>query len=95
MILVDKTRKEHLNNLKNVTHCNGSARVQTVDGTWNPRFSKLLVAFHKESEIAVLLNTSLNRKGIPIVETPQEALQLFKETALDILVLENTVLKKK
>lgn len=91
MILVDKTRKEHLNNLKNVTHCNGSARVQTVDEIWNPRFSKLLVAFHKESEIAVLLNTSLNRKGM----TPQEALQLFKETALDILVLENTVLKKK
>ena len=95
MILVDKTKKEHLNSLKNVTHCNGSARVQTVDETWNPRFSKLLVAFHKESEIAVLLNTSLNRKGMPIVETPQEALQLFKETALDILVLENTVLKKK
>jgi len=94
MILVDKTRKEHLENLKNVTHNDGSARVQTVEASWNPMFSKLLSAFCKESGIPVLLNTSLNRKGMPIVETPKQAIDLFKETALDILVLENIVLKK-
>ncbi|WP_445455602.1 carbamoyltransferase family protein [Flavobacterium sp. HNIBRBA15423] len=94
MILVDKTRKEHLENLKNVTHNDGSARVQTVETYWNPIFSKLLSAFYKESGIPVLLNTSLNRKGMPIVETPKQAIDLFKETALDILVLENIVLKK-
>lgn len=94
MILVDKTRKEHLENLKNVTHNDGSARVQTVEISWNPIFSKLLSSFYKESGIPVLLNTSLNRKGMPIVETPKQAIDLFKETALDILVLENIVLKK-
>lgn len=95
MILVDKTRKQYLEQLCNVTHCDGSARVQTVEESWNLKFSKLIQAFYKLSGIAVLLNTSLNRKGMPIVETPNEALQLFDETALDVLVIEDTVLEKR
>lgn len=94
MILVDKTREEFRKKLCNVTHQDGSARVQTVEKSWNPRFSKLIAAFYEQSGIAVLLNTSLNRKGMPIVETPKEVLQLFDETALDILVLEDVVLEK-
>jgi carbamoyltransferase len=94
MILVDKTRPEYLKQLCNVTHCDGSARVQTVEETWNPRFVKLLKEFEQQSGIAVLLNTSLNKKGMPIVETPEEALYLFGISALDILVLEKTVVEK-
>lgn len=94
MILVDKTRPEYLQQLINVTHCDGTARVQTVDEEWNPRFTKLITEFHKHSGIAVLLNTSFNKKGMPIVETPLQAIDLFKETALDILVIENTVIEK-
>lgn len=94
MILVDKTRTKYLKQLCNVTHCDGSARVQTVEETWNPRFVKLLEEFEKQSGIAVLLNTSLNKKGMPIVETPEEALYLFGISALDILIIENTVLEK-
>ncbi|PXY40803.1 transferase [Flavobacterium cheongpyeongense] len=94
MILVDKTKPEYLEKLKNVTHRDGSARVQTVEESWNPKFVKLLTAFYAQSRIAVVLNTSLNKKGMPIVETPQEALHLFEMTALDILVLENYVLEK-
>jgi carbamoyltransferase len=94
MILVDKTKPEYLEKLKNVTHRDGSARVQTVEESWNPKFVKLLTAFYEQSGIAVLLNTSLNKKGMPIVETPEEALHLFEITALDILVLENYVIEK-
>lgn len=94
MILVDKTRQKYLNQLSNVTHCDGSARVQTVEEKWNPKFFKLLQEFEKQSGIAVLLNTSLNKKGMPIVETPEEAFYLFGISALDILVLENTVIEK-
>jgi carbamoyltransferase len=94
MILVDKTRKEFTTQLSNVTHCDGSARVQTIDANWNERFYKLVEAFATLSGIAVLLNTSLNRKGFPIVEIPMEALQLFDETALDVLVLEDVMLEK-
>ncbi|MFM2367719.1 MAG: hypothetical protein RL619_9 [Bacteroidota bacterium] len=94
MILVDKTRPKYLKKLLNVTHCDGTARVQTVEEKWNSRFAKLIAQFYKHSGIAVLLNTSFNKKGMPIVETPLQAIQLFKETALDILVLENTVIEK-
>ncbi len=94
MILVDRTREEFREQLQNVTHADGSARTQTVSGHQNPRFANLLSAFEEESGIGVLLNTSLNRKGKPIVETPEEALQLFQQTALDVLVLENTVIEK-
>jgi len=94
MILVDKTREEYKETLKNVTHKDGSARVQTVDKSWNPKFYDLIKHFEDLSGIAVLLNTSLNRRGMPIVETPYEAIQLFKETALDILVMENSLLEK-
>jgi len=94
MILVDKTRPEYIEKLKNVTHYDGSARVQTVEETWNPKFAKLLNAFYQQSGIAVLLNTSLNKKGMPIVETPDEAIHLFEITALDILVIENYVVEK-
>ena len=94
MILVDKTKKEFLNQLQNVTHQDGSARVQTIEKSWNQKFYKLVEAFEKVSGIAVVLNTSLNRKGMPIVETPAQALQLFEQTALDVLVIEDTVLEK-
>lgn len=94
MILVDKTKEEYRNVLKNVTHKNGSARVQTVEEYWNPKFNILLKEFYRQSGIAVLLNTSLNKKGMPIVETPEEAISLFEITALDILVIENYILEK-
>lgn len=94
MILVDRTREIHYKELKNVTHEDGSARVQTVEESWNPRFAKLIEAFYKKTGIAVLLNTSLNKKGMPIVETPEEALYLFGITDLDVLVMENTVVEK-
>lgn len=94
MILVDKTRSEYLEDLINVTHEDGSARVQTVEESWNPRFAKLIAEFYKQSGIAVLLNTSLNKKGMPIVETPQEAIHLFEVTALDVLVIENYVIER-
>ena len=94
MILVDRTKKEHLENLKNVTHQDGSARVQTVEASWNPKFYNLIQTFYELSGIAVLLNTSFNKKGMPIVETPKEAFDLFRETALDVLVIENFVFLK-
>jgi carbamoyltransferase len=95
MILVDRTKKEFQEQLQNVTHKDGSARVQTIEKSWNPKFYKLVETFEKVSGVAVVLNTSLNRKGMPIVETPSQAIQLFKETALDILVIEDTVIEKR
>ena len=94
MILVDRTREAYKEQLQNVTHVNGTARVQTVDASWNPRYAALLERFQAESGIAVLLNTSFNKRGMPIVETPEEAMALFEESALDVLVLENVLIEK-
>ncbi len=94
MILVDKTRPEYLEQLQNVTHVNGTARVQTVDDHWNPTFYRLIESFGKITGIPVLLNTSFNKKGMPIVETPEEAVSLFTESALNVLVIGNYIIKK-
>ncbi len=94
MILVDHTKPEYLKQLKNVTHVNGTARVQTVNKNWNSLFYQLIQAFHKETGIGVLLNTSFNKKGMPIVETPEQAIALFQESALDVLVLNNFLIEK-
>lgn len=94
MILIDQTRPEFLEQLQNVTHVNGTARVQTVDKNWNELFFQLLRAFEKQTGIGVLLNTSFNKKGMPIVETPEQAVELFHESALDVLVLNDVVVWK-
>jgi carbamoyltransferase len=95
MILVDHTEPAYLEALKNVTHVNGTARVQTIDSQWNPLFYRLTEAFQKKTGIGVLLNTSFNKKGMPIVETPEQALSLFLESALDVLVLNHFIVCKR
>ncbi len=95
MILIDRTRPEVADTLRNVTHVDGTARVQTVDRRWNPDFAALLDAFHAATGVPVLLNTSLNRRGMPMVERPEEAVALFAETALDALVLQDVLVTKR
>jgi carbamoyltransferase len=77
-----------------VTHVDYSARVQTVDARRNPRFHSLLQAFHDLTGCPVLVNTSFNVRGEPIVCTPQEAFRCFMATDMDALVLEDHVLLK-
>lgn len=94
MILVDRTKAAMAEPLRNVTHVDGTARVQTVDRSWNPGFAALIEAFHARTGIPALLNTSFNRRGMPMVERPEEAVALFAETALDALVLQNLLVLK-
>jgi carbamoyltransferase len=77
-----------------VTHVDYSARVQTVDGERNPRFHRLLQTFHRLTGCPVLVNTSFNVRGEPIVCTPQDAYRCFLATEMDALVLENFVLHR-
>ncbi|MFZ4432501.1 MAG: carbamoyltransferase [Microthrixaceae bacterium] len=73
------------------THVDGSARVQTVDPERHPAFHRLLVAFERRTGCPVLLNTSFNRAGEPIVRTPADALACARAARLDLLVLEESV----
>ena len=77
-----------------VTHVDYSARVQTVDGRWNRRFRDLIAAFEQRTGVPVLVNTSFNVRGEPIVCTPADAVRCFLKTDLDTLVLGNLVIRR-
>lgn len=76
------------------THVDGSARIQVVDETIHPRFHQLIKTFFAKSGCPVVINTSFNVRGEPIVCRPSEALNCFMTTDMDVLVLENMMLKK-
>ncbi|MGI5350679.1 carbamoyltransferase family protein [Streptomyces sp. CA-250714] len=78
-----------------VTHVDGSARVQTVTAGRNERFHALLSAFRDRTGCPVLVNTSFNVRGEPIVRTPQEAYACFMRTRIDLLVLGDFLLDKR
>lgn len=77
-----------------VTHLDYSARIQTVHQETNPRYYRLLKTFEEETGCAVLVNTSFNVRGEPIVCSPEDAYRCFMRTEMDVLVLENCVLWK-
>jgi carbamoyltransferase len=78
-----------------VTHVDYSARVQTVHQETNPRFYQLLRRFEALTGCAVMVNTSFNVRGEPIVCSPEEAYRCFMRTGIDYLVMENFLLDKK
>ena len=77
-----------------VTHVDNTARIQTVTNVSNLRLYQLLKAFEKYAGIPILLNTSFNVMGEPIVCTPVDAIKTFKASGLDILVINNYIVKK-
>lgn len=77
-----------------VTHVDYSARVQTVDRRDHPVYHRLIEEFKKLSGLGVIINTSFNVRGEPIVCTPQDAYLCFMRTGIDVLVLEDCVLQK-
>jgi carbamoyltransferase len=78
-----------------ITHVDYSARVQTVHEETNPRYYNLLKAFEKRTGCGVLVNTSFNVRGEPIVCTPTDAYTCFMRTEMDYLIVENFVLDKR
>ena len=87
MLFVTPVRAAFRDRLPAITHVDGSSRAQTVAKEQNPRLWQLLNEFEKLSGLPVLLNTSFNVKGQPIVCTPNEALDTFLFARLDVLVM--------
>ncbi len=77
-----------------VTHVDYSARIQTVHRNTNPRFYALIDQFEKHTDCPVLINTSFNVRGEPIVHSPEDAYRCFMRTEMDYLVMENILLAK-
>jgi carbamoyltransferase len=94
MILTFKATEEAATMIPAVVHIDGTSRIQTVDPDTNPRFYRLLKAFEARTGVAVVLNTSFNIKGEPIVCTPKDALRTFWSTGLDALAIGSFLLVK-
>jgi carbamoyltransferase len=77
-----------------VTHLDNSARIQTVDSATNPLFHRLLKGFEEKTGFPILINTSFNVRGEPIVCSPYDAINCFHHTEIDILAMENFLVKK-
>ena len=77
-----------------VVHADGTARVQVVERETSPRYYELLEALERRTGNAVVLNTSLNRRGEPMVCSPEDALEMFCSCDLEYLVLEDLLVSK-
>jgi carbamoyltransferase len=78
-----------------VTHVDYSARIQTVRREMNPLYYDIIEAFYEQTNCPVIVNTSFNVRGEPIVCTPEDAYRCFMRTEMDYLVLENFILDKR
>lgn len=95
MLVAVKAKEEKENLIPAVMHVDGTARVQTVTKTGNPGLYEVIEEFQKITGIPLVLNTSFNFKGRPIVETPLDAMKEFLESELDLLFLEPFLIEKK
>jgi carbamoyltransferase len=94
MLIAKRVRPEWRNKIPAIVHVDGTARVQTVRQETNDILYRLLKEFDAITGVPVLINTSFNIKGQPIVETPAEAMQCFLTTGIDTLVLHDMLIEK-
>ena len=87
-------RSKWKNKIPAATHIDGTARVQTVYKNYNSKFYNLISEFYKITDIPVLINTSFNLNGEPIVEGPSDAIRTFFTCGLDVLVLGDYIIEK-
>ena len=94
MLIAKRVRPEWRNKIPAIVHVDGTARVQTVRQETNDILYRLLKEFDAITGVPVLINTSFNIKGQPIVETPAEAMQCFLTTGIDTLILHDMMIEK-
>ena len=94
MIINAKVKKERKKDIISATHIDDTARVQIVNKETNPYFYKVIESFGKITNVNVLLNTSLNKRGLPIARTPNDALNVFFTTPMDFIAIENYLIEK-
>ena len=94
MVLLSEVREEKRDAIPSVTHVDGTARPQTVTKEHNGIYYDLVVEFEKITGVPVLINTSFNVRGEPIVCTPENAYRCFAKTGIDVLVMDRFVVRK-
>ena len=93
MLLILPLKEDKADQIRAVNHM-GTARLQTIRQEWNSRYYQIVKKFGQATGVPVLLNTSFNLKGEPIVDSPFQAFNTFRKSGLDLLVLEKFIIKK-
>lgn len=94
MLYVVPVREEKQKTVPAITHVDGSARPQLVYSQHSPRYHALISKFYEKTGVPLILNTSFNLKGEPIVTSPEDAFKTFSKSEMDLLVLENYIISK-
>ena len=94
MLGVFPVRKSKQKVIPAITHVDGSGRLQIISEKQNSRYYNIVKKFGKKTGVYVLINTSFNLKGEPIVNSPENAFNTFKKSGLDILALERYIIRK-
>lgn len=94
MLFIFDVHEEKQEEIPAVTHVNGTSRIQTVKRETNSFYYDLIERFHEKTGVPVLLNTSFNLKGMPIVNTPEQAYYCFKNSGIDTMVMEDFLVEK-
>lgn len=94
MLLAVDVHADKRRDVPAITHIDGTARVQTVDKHSNPRYRKLIEEFRDLTGIPMVLNTSFNLKGEPVVSSPEDAIKSFLATNIDVLAIEDFIVEK-
>jgi carbamoyltransferase len=95
MLYVVDVKTEHRERVAATTHVDGTARLQTVDREVSPLYYRLIQRFESATGVPVVLNTSFNLKGEPIVNSPAEAYSTFSRSGMDMLVMGEHIVEKK
>jgi carbamoyltransferase len=95
MLRVLKVNPERKDDVPAIVHVDGTGRVQTLTRANNGRFYELVKQFYEKTGVPILLNTSFNRMGQPIIETPSDAIECLLNTGLDCCVFEDRIVFKK
>ncbi len=94
MLLAPRVKEAWRDRLPAITHVDGTSRVQAVSEDVNPRLVQLLDAFEERSGVPMLVNTSFNQRGEPIVCAPRDAVDCFQRSGMDVLVMGDYVVRK-
>jgi len=94
MSFAPTVKEEYTNKLPSITHADGTARLQTVNSNQHTLFYDILTELHNRNEIAVIMNTSFNIKGKPILTSVKDAFEVLESTELDFIVVENLLFVK-
>jgi len=94
MLFVVDVRPDAASKIPAVRHTDGTARVQTVSRAQNPLYHDMIAAFGRRTGVPVVINTSFNTRGEPVVCTPRDAVECFHASPLDALVIGSFVLEK-